>query len=370
MKTIVVSAVNLIEGGTLTILRDCLSYLSQYAQENKVRVVAIVFDKKLAYYPHIEYIEDKWPKKRWINRIWFEYVSLKKIARELGPIELWFSLHDTSPNVFANRRAVYCHNPFPFYQWKWQEALFAPKIVLFSLFSTWIYKTNIHKNNLVIVQQQWIKNAFKQRYNLPANKIVVALPDPPMAEEIPPMPAKTASTVYQFIYAASPNSHKNFECLCQAARLLEDEGITNFKVIITINGTENSYAKWLYKKWGEDLKSIEYIGFQSRASIFTYYASSDCLIFPSKVETWGLPITEFKAFEKPMLLANLPYAYETAAGSTQVGLFHPNKPAELARLMKKLISGEREFLRTLPPIKKEEPTSNSWGELFHILLNQ
>ena len=44
-KTIVISAVNLVEAGTLAILKDCLSYLSALAEQNEYRIVAIVYKK-------------------------------------------------------------------------------------------------------------------------------------------------------------------------------------------------------------------------------------------------------------------------------------------------------------------------------------
>ena len=52
--------------------------------------------------------------------------------------------------------------------------------------------------------------------------------------------------------------------------------------------------------------------------MYEKYNKIDCLIFPSKLETWGLPISEFMAFDKPMLIADLPYAHETAAGAKYV----------------------------------------------------
>ncbi len=131
MRTIVVSAVNLVEAGTLAILRDCLSYLSTLAEQGEYRVVAVVYKKELADFPHIEYIETQWPKKRWLNRLWYEYVSMRKISKELAPVYLWLSLHDTSPSVIAERQAVYCHNSFSFYRWKMHDWIFAPKIAMF-----------------------------------------------------------------------------------------------------------------------------------------------------------------------------------------------------------------------------------------------
>lgn len=84
MKTIVVSAVNIRKGGTLTILRNCLEYLSGLAQSGNYRVVALVHKKELAYYPCIEYIELSWTIKSWFLRIWCEYVTMNSISKQLS----------------------------------------------------------------------------------------------------------------------------------------------------------------------------------------------------------------------------------------------------------------------------------------------
>ncbi|MBE8712351.1 glycosyltransferase [Sphingobacterium hungaricum] len=367
-KTIVVSAVNLIEAGTLAILRECLGYLSELADGGNYRVIAVVYSKDLVNFPNIEYIETQWPKKRWINRLCFEYVSMKEISKEIGHVSLWLSLHDTTPNVVAERRAVYCHNPFPFYKWKWRESLFAPKIVLFALFSKFIYRKNIHKNNFVIVQQQWLKDEFIKLFGLSKEELIVALPDAPKNEEFVGFELDKDPSLYSFIFAGSPNSHKNFEIICKASNILQNElGSGKFSVYITVKGTENKYAEYLYNNWSK-VDSLKFIGFQDRKSMFDYYNSSNCLIFPSKVETWGLPITEFSAFNKPMLLADLPYAHETAAGSKFVSFFDADSPEALAIQMKQLISGDESFLKPVESKPIEEPTARSWKELFEILL--
>ena len=140
MKTIVVSAVNIRKGGTLTILRNCLEYLSGLAQSGNYRVVALVHKKDLACYPGIEYIELPWTIKNWVLRLWCEYVTMYGISKQLSPVYLWLSLHDTTPNVKAERRAVYCHNPFSFYPWKWKDLFLNYHIVCFAWFTKYIYR--------------------------------------------------------------------------------------------------------------------------------------------------------------------------------------------------------------------------------------
>ena len=106
MKTIVVSAVNIRKGGTLTILRDCLSYLSDLAQTKKYRIVALVHKKELVDYQDIEYIEIPWTIQNWGFRLWCEYVTMYRISQQLSPVYLWLSLHDTTPCVKGTRPSI------------------------------------------------------------------------------------------------------------------------------------------------------------------------------------------------------------------------------------------------------------------------
>ncbi|MFD2598313.1 glycosyltransferase [Sphingobacterium corticis] len=367
-KTIVVSAVNLVEAGTLTILRDCLSYLSTLARDPAYRIVAIVHDKDLAYFEHIEYIETRWPKKRWINRLWYEYVSLKRISKQIGLIDLWLSLHDTTPSVTAKRRAVYCHNTYAFYKRKMHDWVFSPKIAMISFFTKWIYRTNIQKNTFLVVQQAWFRKAMADMFEYDEQRIILA---PPKHEITVPtsLPAEESDHIFHFVYAASPNSHKNFETLLGAAAYLESKGITNFLVHITVNGTENAYANWLYKKWAH-LKSVDFHGFVDRESLFKLYRKSDCLVYPSKIESWGLPISEFALYGKPMLLADLPYAHETASGHQKTAFFEPENTVMLAKRMEELILEDTRALKSVESQELLEPFAPNWQVLFKKLLNE
>ena len=365
MKTIVISGVNLRKGGTLTILRDCLEYLSEVAQAGQYRVVALVHKKELADYPGIEYVELPWSLRGWGLRLWCEYVTMRRISKKLSPVYLWLSLHDTTPNVKADRRAVYCHNPFPFYQWKWRELFFNYRIVCFAWFSKYIYRINIHKNYRILVQQEWIRKRFVEMFNLPNEKIIVTKPANPHTERTNCI---CDSPVYRFLFPSYGDTHKNFELLCQASALLEKEiGEGKFKVTLTINGTENNYTRWLYRKWG-NVDSLDFAGFMSKSDLFTVYENTDCLVFPSKVETWGLPISEFARFGRPMLLADLPYAHETATGSEETAFFNVSEAGELKEQMKRLLSNDKSFLAPVPEQEIAEPVTCTWEELFDNLL--
>lgn len=372
MRTIVVSAVNIRKGGTLTILRKCLEYLSGLAQSGDYRIVALVHRKDLAEYPGIEYIEMPDIIKSWGRRLWCEYVTMYRISKSLAPVYLWFSLHDTTPRVIAERQAVYCQTSFPFLKWRLRDLQFDYKIVLFALFTRFAYRWNIKRNSYLVVQAEWLRKGFSKMFGLPEGKFIVA---PPRQQTINAMQEKDGNEqknrngVYTFLFAATPDCHKNFEIVCRASQLLEKEvGSDKFNVIFTIDGTENKYSHWLYKKWGY-LSSLKFKGLMDRASLFDCYNQVDCLVFPSRIETWGLPISEFAAFNKPMLLADLPYAHETAMGSKRTAFFDVQNAEELKNQMKRLVLGDETLLKTVSMREMANPVVYTWEDLFDNLLN-
>ena len=366
MKTIVVSAVNLRKGGTLAILDGCLQTLSSMARKGDYRIVAIVHKRNLANYEGIDYIELEWSVRSWLHRLWCEYVTMYGISKKIGDIDLWLSLHDTTPRVKARRQAVYCHNSYPFFRWKWYHLLLNYRIVCFALFTNFIYRANLYRNNFVIVQQEWFRKAFTQMFNLCHNQIIVF--PPPQTDMRPIADHRLNDGKFCFIYPAYPDVHKNLECLCEAAKLLEEEvGADKFEVMLTIDRTANAYTRMINRKWGR-VSSLRFCGFLSQDRLYDLYAQANCLVFPSKAETWGLPISEFAQSGRYMLLADLPYAHESAGGSKQTAFFNPEKLEELKNLMRKAMEHDIKAFKVVEPTTPKEPVARSWQELFTELM--
>jgi hypothetical protein len=146
-KVIIVSAVNLTQAGPLTVLQECLKYLSDNLAD-KYRVIALVNKKELFDLANIEYLEFPKSKKSWLNRLFYEYYYFRKISEQYRP-DLWLSLHDMTPNVCAKRLAVYCHNASAFYNLSLQEASLDVRFTLFNLFYKYLYLINIKKNDFI-----------------------------------------------------------------------------------------------------------------------------------------------------------------------------------------------------------------------------
>lgn len=363
-KKIVISAINLTDAGPLSILKDCLNYASKELSD-AYDIIALVYDKSVANFDNIEYLEFPDSKKSWLARLYYEYVHFRDLSKKLKP-HIWFSLHDVTPNVESEVRAVYCHNPAPFYNFSLREISMDYKIIFFNLFYMFFYMINIRKNDFVVVQQDWMRKKFAGLYH--PEKIIVAHPSVDSGVIAGITAGDKKGDGCTFFYPASPRVFKNMEVICEAAGILASGGVRDFNVCLTIDGKENRYSAYIYNKY-KRLPNIKFLGWLTREAVYDYYRKTDCLIFPSRLETWGLPITEFKHFSRPVLVADLEYAHETIGRYDKVKFFNPGDPAELARLMNGVIKGDLIF-DSVRGYNTAPPFASSWKELFDMLLSE
>ncbi|MES2392710.1 MAG: glycosyltransferase [Acidobacteriota bacterium] len=360
---IVLSGVNFNEGGPLSVFRDALNELTRL-HGDRYHVIALVHRRALFDTANVTYLEFPHIKSSWLRRLVFEYWQCRALSRSLRP-HLWLAMHDITPNVTADIRAVYCHNPAPFHRISLEEARTDSKFALFTLFYQFLYAINLHRNHFVIVQQQWIRDEFHRRYG-PAN-IVVAHPSIPLlassgADPFPPNPNRPC----RFIYPALPRPFKNIELLLEAAELLQQRNAPPFELWLTINGNENHYARKLFARH-QHLQSVHWLGLLPRERVMQLYAAADCLLFPSRLETWGMPISEFKQTGKPIFVADLPYAHETVGSYNAVHFFSSRDASALAHTIDLYLRGDLQFPnRIARPVL--EPFAPNWKALFNILL--
>ena len=366
MKTIVVSGVNLFKAGSLKVMQECIEILSIHlGPDNKI--IALVHNQdQYKKYDNVEYIAFPKSRKSYFFRLYYEYVGFYKFSKKIKP-DYWFSMHDATPNVIAGKRFVYCHNSFPFYKTGLKDLFIQPGIFMLSLFSRYIFKINIKKNDYVIVQQEWTRKAFQKMFSI--NNIVVALPVSPKlisgSQDIVEEQRKISGKI--FFYPMTPMVHKNLEIIGDAVTILEKEGVDNFKVVLTLDGKENKYANRIYKKYSF-LKNIVFKGLLSQEEVNRHYQNSDCLLFSSKTESWGLPLTEAKEYNKAIFASNLPYSYEAIGKYDKAKFFNPDDARQLANIMKDFINESIKYDKTESLIY-EEPYVKNWNELISFLFN-
>lgn len=360
-KTIVISGINMVEGGIFTILDNCLQTISIYSRNNNIKVIALVHDKSKFKFSNIEIFEYPKSKKYWFLRLYYEYFYFKKLSKKIKP-DVWLSLHDVSPNIIAKKRFVYCHHPTIFYKSTFKDWKFDYKIGVFSIFYKFLYRINIRKNDAVFVQQHWIKKEFESIFNI--DNVIVCKPE--YVEQITTEKTQLEVDKVHFLYPSFPRTFKNFEIIFDAIQLLNES--TKNKVIFhftTIKDNPNKFATLLYKKYNI-LKEVCFWGKVDRNELLKLYNSTDCLVFPSKLETWGLPLSEAKAFKKPILAANLPYAKETVGVYDKVSFFDSNSPKELAQLITEFVNNTIQYPGNEYAFDKSSQF-NDWNSVFDYI---
>jgi glycosyltransferase involved in cell wall biosynthesis len=361
--TLVISAINFSEGGPLTVLRECVKASSE-ALSGNWQVIALVHDKRLfEAAAGVTFIEFPLAKRSWLMRLYYEWFHFYKLSKRLKP-DLWLSLHDITPRVVARRQAVYCHNPAPFFSVSMRDALLDPKLFLFNRFYKRLYAWGISRNRHVIVQQSWLRSEFQRSFGL--KEVVVAYPEmkPGTMSCMSEQAIKTGNKV--FFYPALPRVPKNLDIIFEAVGLLNSQGVGGFEVRLTICGNENRYARMLLMKYS-DVTNIVLVGRQNQSQMAEQYKNCDCLLFPSRLETWGLPISESKVYGLPLLVADLPYAHETVGTYDRVRFFNPLDAGELAAMMKSYIDGDLNF-ESVREFTPDHPFVDSWPGLIRLLV--
>ena len=98
------------------------------------------------------------------------------------------------------------------------------------------------------------------------------------------------------------------------------------------------------------------------------YDESDCLVFSSRRETWGLPMTEAKQHGLFILAADMPYAQESIGLYDGVDFFPVDDDQMLAAKMLAFNEGSLASRPTTwsPPA---EPYAKDWASLIDMIAN-
>lgn len=359
----VISAVNIVEGGMLTVLRDCLRAAATNLSSDW-EIVALVHSEELIDEPRIKLIAFPEAKRSWIRRVWLEWYGFANFFKNVR-VDFWFSFHDITPRVKSERQAVYCHNAIPFYKMPFREARMEPKLWLFNKFYGGLYRAFIHRNDLVIVQQQWLRDLFSQKYGV--SSVLVAHPD------VRSVPANDLTSNAEgdkviLLYPTLSRAFKNVEIVLEAMRLIAKDGQSSVEFRVTLDGNESVYSRWLYAKF-KNVPGVKFIGRQTVEQMKNQYRCASAIVFPSKLETWGLPISEAKAWGKPLLVADLAYAHETVGEYHQVSFLPVTEPESWAREILAMAQN------TWKPEKSESlqisyPYVDSWADLWAFLIER
>jgi glycosyltransferase involved in cell wall biosynthesis len=145
---------------------------------------------------------------------------------------------------------------------------------------------------------------------------------------------RVSSPQYNFIYIASGEPHKNHDNLLLAWRLLAEAGLKP-SLAVTVDALSHPWlASEIAKQRDRHDLNIVNLGRVASTDIPALYKSSSALIFPSKVESFGLPLIEATQMGLPVLASELDYVRDVIE---PVETFNPESPISIARAVRRFL---------------------------------
>lgn len=173
-----------------------------------------------------------------------------------------------------------------------------------------LFKINKKFISKIIVQSNLVKNGLIKSYTIEPDRIIVQ--PHPISLKIYQSPAKTdLNTKLKLFYPASNYEHKNHKLIVELDNNYRLEDLVS-EILITVTEPPNL-------RKGSIIKAL---GTISHQECFEYYATTNCLLFPSLMESYGLPLIEAMYIGIPIIAPKLEYA-EWICGPEAI-YFDPN----------------------------------------------
>lgn len=316
-------------GGALSVLNE---FYSEYKNDKKNNYIFVISKPELEETENIRVLRFPWVKKSWMHRLYFDNIIAPKLIQKYAVDEVFSLQNIIVPNTKV-WQTVYVHNSLPFSDYRFSFTENRLLWIYQNILSKSIYKS-IKKANKVIVQTEWMKKAVIEKLKIDDSRITVL---PPKIEiEIKRSYKRTKEDLTTFFYPASAVGFKNHKTVVEACLKLKEAGITNYEVIFTIEGNENKNIADLNRIVKENKLPITFIGSLTREQVFNYY-SKTVLLFPSYIETVGLPLIEAKMHQTPIIASDCGFSREILFGYRNSCFFDPFDSEKLAVLLKDLI---------------------------------
>lgn len=313
------------KGGALTILNQ---YYDKAITDTDNDWIFVISTPALKQTENVKVINIPWIKKSWFHRLYFDRFVASKLVDEYKPEEILSLQNVIIPNVNV-KQTLYLHQPLPFVEKKYRITENFKFWMYQNVINKMIYKS-IREADKVIVQTKWIMNAAIEKVNVGKDKFILKQPE--LNVKVKKLYNAAEKKDKLFFYPASGLVYKNHEVIVNACKLLKDRGISNYKVVFTLKGDENQHIRMLKHLVTEGGLPIEFIGSIDIETVYEYYSKS-ILIFPSYIETFGLPMLEAKMHESPILASDCAFSHEILDGYDKVDFFDPFNSSDLARYL-------------------------------------
>ncbi len=138
-----------------------------------------------------------------------------------------------------------------------------------------------------------------------------------------------------FVYVASGEPHKNHRRLIQAWAILARDGIKP-RLILTLERTaEASLYDWICACRAQHGLAVEFDTPAGAAALARLYSSADALIYPSLMESFGLPLLEAVETGLPIIASERDYVRDVVSPAET---FDPDSAVSIARAVRRFLA--------------------------------
>lgn len=208
-----------------------------------------------------------------------------------------------------------------------------PFFIRYRLMTERLWTRLMQRNcNQYIVQTPSMKNIVLNC--LGVDCLVNVMPFAPTEDSFTSNISSEFEKKYDFVYVSSGEAHKNHINLLEAWRLLADVGFRP-SLALTINRQSfpdlSAEISSYILDYGLNIINLDQVPI---TDISNLYLSSGALIFPSKTESFGLPLIEAFRLGVPTLASELDYVRDLI---NPVDTFDPNSPISIARAVRRFL---------------------------------
>ncbi len=319
--------------------------------------------------PNVRYVP---VETRGVRRVWFDFWGFKRIVKQINIApQLILSFQNTGVRYPKVSQIVYFHNIIPLHNKLWNPFRKVSRTLFFyaSLYPYYI-RMLINKRMNVVVQADFIKPMFVEKFKFPPEQVHVMRPrigTTELKENLEASPFTPNSI--NLIYPASGFDYKNHQILINALDKLmrtEKEKAQQIVLHLTLERGENRPLEQRIEGLGLT-KNIMFHGQVSTSQLSSWYEHAHALVFPSWLETLGLPLVEAAAYGLPIIACDAQYAKEALNGYQGVSFAKPDKAEEWAKSISEACNKRIKY-----PLYKctDKAGHSAWDKLFDLIHKQ
>lgn len=345
-----------VQGGGYSVLNSLFTYVASGMQK-KHEWLFIVSSQEFESNDYVKVNRFPNAASGYLQRVKTEWHEVNKVLNDFAP-DIVLSMPNIRILGCKWKQAVYMQQSLPF-----------QKIKRFNFFNKeergcafrqhiqgFLIRRSLEKSDIVFVQTEWVKCALEECIR---NRPIIKIGYPEdQIDNSPVLQAKKLNS--EFFYPASPYIYKNHRAIFDSIKILRQKGYFP-KIYLTLDPSD------LDSDLDTEISdAIECIGQQTKDQMRELYARTT-LVFPSYIETVGLPLAEARAAGTWIIASDCPFSHEVLDGYPNCEYFDPFDAAKLAECMGRVITG-RIVWHSIP--YTWDGNENCWDKMMMYLARE